>query len=291
MQELLGDAARARSLLQEAGFRFSRSLGQNFLLDDGWNRRIAQIAGAAPGVNVLEIGPGAGTLTAALARAGARVLAVEIDTALTPILEKMLESFPDAQVTYGDITKQEIPALVDAAFGAGAPYRVASNLPYAIAAELLPRLVSGTRPPESVTAMVQKEAADRMQARPGEKNWCALAARMQYFCAMETEAILPPHAFTPNAHVESALIACRVLPAEERPARPSSEKTFLACIDAAFAMRRKTYANNLAGAFGITKAAAAEILAALGLPPAVRGETLSLETLARVSDALTAMPH
>ena len=289
MQDLLGDAARARVYLQEAGFHFSRSLGQNFLLDDDWNRRIAALSGAGEGVNVLEVGPGSGTLTAALARAGARVLAVEIDTALAPILDKMLAPFPGAKVVFGDITKREIPALVDGEFGEGAAYRVVSNLPYAIAAELLPRLVSGARPPESVTAMVQREAAERMQARPGEKNWCALAARMQYFCAIETVAILPPHAFTPNAHVESALIRCRYLAPGERPAQPRDEKAFLACVDAAFAMRRKTYANNLAGAFGIPKSGAAELLEGIGLAPAVRGEALSLAEIARVSDAVSAL--
>jgi len=287
MQDLLGDAARARLLLQEEGFHFSRALGQNFLLDDDWNARIAALSGAGEGVNVLEIGPGAGTLTAALARAGASVLAVEIDRGLAPILEKLLAPFPNARVVYGDITKQDVAALADGAFGRDAPYRVVSNLPYAIAAELLPRLVSGRRAPDRIIAMVQKEAAERMQARPGEKNWCALAARMQYFCALETLAVLPPHAFTPNAHVESALIACRSLPSEERPARPREERTFLACVDAAFAMRRKTYANNLAGAFGLPRAEAAALLEGIGFPATVRGEALTLEELARVADALS----
>lgn len=283
----ISDAARARVYLSEAEFRFSRALGQNFLLDDGWNAHIAQVSGAGQGVNVLEVGPGAGTLTCALARAGARVVAVEIDHALEGILAKMLEPFAgQAKVVYNDITKVDIKALIDGEFGEGEPYLLVSNLPYAIAADLLPKIVSGDRPPMGITAMVQKEAAERMCAEPGEKNWCALAARMQYFCEMQIHDVLPPHAFTPNAHVDSALIGCRYYEKTERPAQPADEAKFLKCLDAAFAMRRKTYANNLSQAFSMPKDKAAEAIAAAGLKDGLRGETLTLAEIALVSDQL-----
>ncbi|MBQ4085711.1 MAG: ribosomal RNA small subunit methyltransferase A [Clostridia bacterium] len=283
----ISDAARARVYLSEAEFHFSRALGQNFLLDDGWNAHIAAVSGAKEGVNVLEVGPGAGTLTCALARAGAKVVAVEIDHALEGILAKMLEPFAgQAKVVYNDITKVDIKSLIDSEFGEGAPYLLVSNLPYAIAADLLPRIVSGERPPMGVTAMVQKEAAERMCASPGEKNWCALAARMQYFCEMEIIDVLPPHAFTPNAHVDSALIGCRYYTQEERPAHPADEAKFLKCLDAAFAMRRKTYANNLSQAFSIPKDQAAAAISAAGLKEGLRGETLTLAEIALVSDQL-----
>jgi len=282
----ISDAARARVYLSEADFHFSRALGQNFLLDDGWNAHIASVSGAKEGVNVLEVGPGAGTLTCALARTGAKVVAVEIDHALEGILAKMLEPFANAKVIYNDITKVDIRALADSEFGEGAPYLLVSNLPYAIAAELLPRLVSGERPPTGVTAMVQKEAAERMCAAPGEKNWCALAARMQYFCEMEIIDVLPPHAFTPNAHVDSALIGCRYYERDERPAQPKDEAKFLKCLDAAFAMRRKTYANNLSQAFSMPKEQAAGAIAAAGLKEGLRGETLTLSEIALVSDRI-----
>lgn len=282
----ISDAARARVYLSEAEFHFSRALGQNFLLDDGWNSHIAQVSGAGEGVNVLEIGPGAGTLTSALARRGAKVVAVEIDRALEGILAKMLAPFENAKVIYNDICKTDIRALVDKQFGENASYLLVSNLPYAIAAELLPRLVSGERPPEGITAMVQKEAAERMCARPGEKNWCALAARMQYYCEMRVIDVLPPHAFTPNAHVDSALIGCRRYAKEERPAQMRDEKVFLQCLDAAFAMRRKTYANNLSAAFSMPREAAAAAIARAGLKDGVRGETLTLAQIAAVADEI-----
>jgi len=282
----ISDSARARVYLSEAEFHFSRALGQNFLLDDGWNEHIAAVSGACEGKNVMEVGPGAGTLTCALARTGARVAAVEIDRALEGILAKMLAPFDNAKVVYNDITKVDIAAFADEQFGEGAPYILAANLPYAIVAELLPRLVSGKRPPESITAMVQKEAAERMCAAPGEKSWCALAARMQYFCEMEIIDILPPHAFTPNAHVDSALIGCRYYAPEERPAQPQNEEIFLKCLDAAFAMRRKTYANNLSVAFSMPKDQAAAVIARAGIKDGVRGETLTLDQIARVSDEI-----
>lgn len=282
----ISDAARARVYLSEAEFHFSRALGQNFLLDDGWNEHIAAVSGAGEGMNVLEVGPGAGTLTCALARKGAKVVAVEIDHALEGILKKMLEPFANAKVIYNDITKVDIKALADEEFGEGAPYLLVSNLPYAIAADLLPKIVSGERPPMGITAMVQKEAAERMCADPGEKNWCALAARMQYFCEMEIIDVLPPHAFTPNAHVDSALIGCRYYDRAERPAQPQDETKFLKCLDAAFAMRRKTYANNLSVAFSMPKEQAAAAISAAGVKDGVRGETLTLEQIAAVSNQL-----
>lgn len=282
----ISDAVRARVYLSEAEFHFSRALGQNFLLDDGWNEHIAAVSGAGEGMNVLEVGPGAGTLTCALARKGAKVVAVEIDHALEGILKKMLEPFANAKVIYNDITKVDIKALADEEFGEGAPYLLVSNLPYAIAADLLPKIVSGERPPMGITAMVQKEAAERMCADPGEKNWCALAARMQYFCEMEIIDVLPPHAFTPNAHVDSALIGCRYYDRAERPAQPQDEAKFLKCLDAAFAMRRKTYANNLSVAFSMPKEQAAAAISAAGVKDGVRGETLTLEQIAEVSNQL-----
>ncbi len=283
----ISDAARARVYLSEAEFHFSRALGQNFLLDDDWNSRIARVSGADEGTNVLEIGPGAGTLTCALARTGAKVVAVEIDHGLENILKKMLEPFSNAKILFGDATKLDIPALIDEEFGAGAQYSLIANLPYAIVAELLPKLVSCARPPQSITAMVQKEAAERMCAQTGEKNWCALAARMQYFGEICIHDILPPHAFTPNAHVDSALIGWTALSAVEREARPQSEEKFLRCLDAAFAMRRKTYANNLSVAFSIPKDKAAAAIAGAGLKDGVRGETLTLAEIAAVSDLLS----
>ena len=280
----LSDAARARVYL--ADFRFSRAPGQNFLLDDAWNEHIASVSGAENGVNILEIGPGAGTLTCALARTGARIAAVEIDHALEGILTKMLEPFDNVRIVYGDICKMDIRALADAEFGADEPYLLVANMPYAIVADILPKLVCGARPPARITVMVQREAAERICAQSGEKNWCALAARMQYFCHVQILDILPPHAFMPNAHVESALLCCKAYEKSERPAQPADEAKFLKCLDAAFAMRRKTYANNLSAAFSIPRAQAVEALRGASIAENVRGETLTLAQIATVSDRL-----
>lgn len=285
----LSDAARAGVYLAEREFHYSRALGQNFLLNDEANREIAEYSGACEGMNVLEIGPGAGTLTLALARTGARVLAAEIDTTLAPVLEKMLEGVENVSVEYCDITKQDIPTMIDGHFGSGAPYSVISNLPYAIAAELLPALVSSARPPESITALVQTEAAERMASAPGEKTWCAMAARISYFCDIKLLMTLPPHMFTPNAHVDSTLIRLDRLVPEQREAQPKDEGIFLKCVDAAFAMRRKTFSNNLSAAFAVSKAEAAGIIEDAGLASSVRGEALTLAEICRVSDILCDM--
>ena len=282
----LSPELRARMALDRHGFRNTHALGQNFILDDGLIGRLLDEAAVAPADNVLEIGPGAGVMTAMLAARSGRVLAVEVDRSLEPVLADVLDGAENVRVVFQDFMKADLPALVGECFGE-APYRVVANLPYYITADILLKLTTSPRPPQSVCIMVQKEAAERIMSAPGAKSWCALAATIQFYGRPEVLLEVTPEAFDPPPHVVSCFM--RIGRYAERPVRPRDEALFLRLINAAFAMRRKTLANNLKASFGLDMTQARAILAAAGADERVRGEALTLEQLARVSDALAAM--
>ena len=271
----------ARLALEKHGFRFSHSLGQNFILDDGLTRRIVEAAGVTAGERVLEIGPGAGVMTRRLAEAGAVVTAVELDKSLEPVLRAVLEGFDNVRLVFGDALRLDLAGLMGEE-----PYSVVANLPYYITADVALALLTGPAKPRRVTIMVQKEAAERMMARPGSKSWCALAATVQYFGNPEPLMELPPEAFTPPPHVRSTLLGIRLY--EEKPVQARDEALFLRLVNAAFAMRRKTLANNLTAAFGAARETALSWIAALGKDERVRGEALSIAELAALSDIIEA---
>ena len=268
----------ARMALEKYGFRFSHSLGQNFILDDGLVSRIVDAAQVWPGERVLEIGPGAGVMTRCLAERGARVTAVEVDRSLEPVLAAVLDGF-DVRFVFEDILKLDLAALMGEE-----PFTVVANLPYYITADVVLRLLTGPKKPERITIMVQKEAAERMMARPNTKTWCALAATAQYFGAIEPLLELPPSAFTPPPHVDSVLLGIRLY--DEKPCAAKDEALLLRVIAAAFAMRRKTLANNLTAAFSVNRETALQWIARLGLDERVRGEALSIGELCRLSDVI-----
>jgi 16S rRNA (adenine1518-N6/adenine1519-N6)-dimethyltransferase len=271
----------ARAALERHGFRFTHSLGQNFILDDGLMGRIADAAGVQPGDRVLEIGAGAGVLTRTLSERGAKVLALEIDRALEPVLREVLEG-SDARVEFADALKCDLAALTGRAFS-GEAFDVVANLPYYITADVFLLLVKSRLPIRRMTVMVQKEAAERIMASVGTKNWCALAATVQYFGTPSVLMHVPPEAFTPRPHVESVLL--RV---DMRPDRQSQEDEamYLKVVTAAFAMRRKTLVNNLMSAFFMPREGAENLVTSLGFDPKVRGEALTLEELAKLSGAI-----
>jgi len=271
----------ARVALEKNGFRFTHSLGQNFILDDRLVARVVDAAEVAAGDRVLEIGAGAGVMTRTLADRGAKVLAIEIDQALRPVLEEVLAG-TDVRVEYADALKCDLGALVGDAFS-GAPFDVVANLPYYITADVFLRLIKSRLPIRRMTVMVQKEAAERIMAAPGQKNWCALAATVQRFGVPSALMRVPPEAFTPRPHVESALLRVDMYP--ERPA-PEDEAMFLKVVSAAFAMRRKTLSNNLMSAFSMPREAAEGLITSLGFDPKVRGEALTIPELERLSAAL-----
>ena len=271
----------ARAALERHGFRFSHSLGQNFILDDRLMERIADAADFAPGDRVLEIGAGAGVLTRALSDRGAKVLALEIDRALEPVLREVLEG-SDVQVEFADALKCDLAALTEGDFH-GAAFDVVANLPYYITADVFLLLVKSRLPIRRMTVMVQKEAAERIMASVGQKNWCALAATVQHFGEPSVLMRVPPEAFTPRPHVESVLL--RVDMREGRQS-PEDEAMFLKVVTAAFAMRRKTLVNNLMSAFSMPREGAESLLLSLGFDPKVRGEALTLEELVRLGEAI-----
>ncbi len=283
MTQEISASLRARLALERIGFAPTHSLGQNFILDDSLIGEIARLSGAQEGTCVLEVGPGTGLLTRALALRGARVLAVELDTGLQSVLDAVLEGVPNVSVVYGDVMRLKLPQLLSEHFGS-APFHVVSNLPYYITADFVQKLLTAQAEPESMTLMVQSEAADRLLANPGDESWCALAAICAFCCERQRLLDVPRDAFTPPPHVDSALIRF-----EKRAAREVGETgkaDFIALIKSAFAMRRKTLVNNLSAARGLDKARAALLLEGVGLNARVRGEELTVSQLAAVFEAL-----
>ena len=283
MDNGLSAGLRARVSLEKHGFNPKHSLGQNFILDDRLIGQLLDEAGVGPEDNVLEIGPGAGVMTALLAERCKRVLAVEIDRALQDVLSEVLSPYDNAEVVYQDVMKADLTALTEEAFS-GQLFRVVANLPYYITTDVVLRLLRAGLPLTDICVMVQKEAAERIMAHPGEKQWCATAAEVQYFGQPELLLEVPPENFDPQPHVMSCFMRIRVY--DERPVKPRDEVLFLKLIAAAFAMRRKTLANNLKAAFSLSQEEATAALAAAGLDAKVRGEALTLEELARLADAL-----
>lgn len=281
--------ARARGALGREDFRFSHRLGQNFILDDAVVDEIAAHSGAQAGDVVLEIGPGAGTLTAALRRRGARVLAVEVDSHLEPVLKSLLGGDEGVRLRIGDILKCDLNELrgeMLAMRDGGGRLLVAANLPYYITSDVLTRFArSGVRF-DALTVMVQQEAAERMMARRGSKQYCLLSALLGWEYEMRQVMRLPRTLFTPAPHVDSALV--RLEPHAQPPAPVRERDMLLRTLSAAFLMRRKTMLNNLCAAFALSREEAAGALAEAGLEPAMRGEALDYAQLAALANALSA---
>lgn len=277
---------RARVALDKHSFRTTHSLGQNFLLDDRFLSGLLDETGIHSGDCVLEIGPGAGVMTALIAERAEKVCAVELDQRLEPVLRDVLQPYSNADVVFCDFLKADVGRLIENAFSAR-EYRVIANLPYYITADILMRLVTSERPPESISIMVQKEAAERIMSEPGEKQWCALAATIRVYGSAEVLEEVPPERFDPAPHVDSCFI--QIQKHESPIAEPEMLPMLRRTIQCAFAMRRKTLANNLKASFGLSSAQAGEILNQCGLPATVRGESLDMDALCRVSQALNEM--
>lgn len=277
---------RARVALDKHSFRTTHSLGQNFLLDDRFLSGLLDKTGVHSGDRVLEIGPGAGVMTALISERAEKVCAVELDQRLEPVLRDVLQPYSNAEVVFCDFLKADVNRLLKDAFGAH-EYRVIANLPYYITADILMRLVTSERPPESISIMVQKEAAERIMSEPGEKQWCALAATIRIYGSAEVLEEVPPERFDPAPHVDSCFIQIQKheSPIVESEGLPMLRRT----IQCAFAMRRKTLANNLKASFGLSGTQAGEILNQCRLPATVRGESLDINALYRVSQALNEM--
>lgn len=281
----LGIPANTIEILQKYKFNFQKKFGQNFLIDTHVLDKIIAAAGVGQEDCVLEIGPGIGTMTQYLAENAREVIAVEIDKALIPILEDTLSEYDNVIIINEDILKLDINRIVEEK-NHGQPIKVVANLPYYITTPIIMGLFENRVPLESITIMVQKEVADRMQVGPGTKDYGALSLAVQYYAKPEIVANVPPNCFMPRPNVGSAVI--RLTRYEKPPVEAEDEKYMFALIRASFNQRRKTLVNGLlnAGNLGISKEDIMGALNKMGLPAAVRGEALTLEQFAHLSNLL-----
>jgi 16S rRNA (adenine1518-N6/adenine1519-N6)-dimethyltransferase len=278
---------RTLDIVRRHGFVFRKSLGQHFLTDSRVLDRIVEASGLDKSRGALEIGPGIGALTERLAQSAGRVVAIEIDGRLIPILEEVLAPYPNVHVLHEDALKVDLPGLWQARFRDLAGVSVAANLPYYAAAPIVMTLLESRLPWERLVLMVQKEIADRITAAPGGKEYGSLSVAVQYFCETEHICRVPPGAFVPSPKVDSSVV--RLTPRREGRVRVADEKLFFRVVHAAFEQRRKTIANNIARLLGQEgKAEAVGILSGCGIDPGRRGETLSLEEFAALTEALAA---
>lgn len=281
----LGNPQNTIEILQKYNFIFRKKFGQNFLIDTHVLDKIIRAAEIDKDDCVLEIGPGIGTMTQYLACAAGKVVAVEIDKALIPILEDTLSGYDNVKVINEDVLKVDIARLAEEENG-GKPLKVVANLPYYITTPIIMGLFEKQVPLKSITVMVQKEVADRMQTGPGSKDYGALSLAVQYNARPYIVANVPPNCFMPRPKVGSAVI--RLDRCAEPPVRVQDEKLMFRIIRASFNQRRKTLANGLKNSpeLDYTKEEIEEAIAQLGKGPAVRGETLSLEEFANLANIL-----
>ena len=281
----LGIPQNTIAVLQKYNFNFQKKFGQNFLIDTNVLDKIIRSAEITKDDCVLEIGPGIGTMTQYLAENAREVIAVEIDKALILILEDTLSEYENVTVINDDILKVDINKIAQERNG-GKPIKVVANLPYYITTPIIMGLFESHVPLKSITIMVQKEVADRMQEGPGSKEYGALSLAVQYYAKPEIVANVPPNCFIPRPNVGSAVI--RLTRYEEPPVKVQDEAKMFALIRASFNQRRKTLVNGLGNAAGlnVSKEQVQKALEIMGLSPTVRGETFSLEQFAQLSDLL-----
>ena len=282
----LGNPKHTIEITQKYQFAFQKKFGQNFLIDTHVLDKIISAAGITKEDCVLEIGPGIGTMTQYLAEHAGRVVAVEIDTNLLPILDETLKGYDNVTVINNDILKLDINKLVDE-YNGGRPIKVVANLPYYITTPIIMGLFEGDVPIDNVTVMVQKEVADRMQVGPGSKDYGALSLAVQYYAEPYIVANVPPNCFIPRPNVGSAVI--RLTRYKEPPVKVEDPKLMFKLVRASFNQRRKTLQNGLNNSPDIpyTKEQIVEAIESLQVSPSVRGEALTLEQFARLSNYFT----
>ena len=270
------------------GVRPSKSLGQNFIRDMSVIERIVDGAGIEPDDMVIEIGPGLGVLTSALASRAAVVTAVEIDGRLIPVLEETLKDYGNVRVINRDILKTDIGQLVEESRSEGlfsGKVHIVGNLPYYITTPIIMKLLEDNVPADSITVMMQKEVADRIRSAPGSRTYGAISAAVQYYCRVSKITDVPKEAFVPRPKVESTVL--RLEPLKDEKPQVKDENMYLRCVKAGFAQRRKTLLNSLSSAGGIDKETVKMRLEAAGIDPGRRAETLTVEEFARMADSFS----
>lgn len=280
-QPTIANKKVTRYILQRFGIHMSKRLGQNFLIDANIVQGIVDAANVQENDRVLEIGPGIGTLTQALAETGAEVTCVELDKRLPEVLAHTLDAYDNVRVIQGDILKVNIPEIMG-----DKPFKVVANLPYYITTPIIMALLEKHLPITDIVVMVQKEVAERMAAQPGGKIYGALSVAVQYYTVPEIALYVPPRSFMPPPEVDSVVVNCKVrqIPAVEL----IDEKMFFRVVKAAFGQRRKTL-NNALKSMGVDKNIIADVLDKAGIEATRRGETLTMEEFGAIANILAQM--
>ena len=285
-ERALTDIAYVRDLCARHGFTLSKGFGQNFIVNPGVCPKIVEAAGIGPEWGVLEVGPGIGVLTRELARRAARVVAVEVDNRLPPLLAETLAGYDNVEIVMQDILKVDIAALIREKF-AGMPVAVCANLPYYITSPILMRLLEEKLPIRQITVMVQKEAAERICAAPGTRQAGAISYAVAYYAKPQVLFSVQPGSFYPPPKVTSAVIRLEVHP--EPPVPVPDEAAYFRLVRAAFGQRRKTAANAISAGLGLPKAQVTAAMEQAGLPATARPEQLTLEDFCRLQQQMAAL--
>ncbi|MBQ9680521.1 MAG: 16S rRNA (adenine(1518)-N(6)/adenine(1519)-N(6))-dimethyltransferase RsmA [Ruminococcus sp.] len=284
--ERLTDISNIRDILSRYGFTFSKALGQNFLINPSVCPRMAEAAVTGglsdASVGVLEIGPGIGVLTKELLQRAEKVVAVELDKRLLPVLSETLSAYDNLKVINADILELDLHQLIAEEFG-GMEVAVCANLPYYITSPVIMKLLEDKLPVRSITVMVQKEAAVRLCAEPGTRDSSAITAAVRYYCDPELLFHVSAGSFMPAPKVDSAVIQLRL---HEPTVHPKDEKTFFKVIKGAFAQRRKTVLNSLSSSLSLDKQKMRDILKTAGVEESARAERLTLGDFSNIADAL-----
>lgn len=270
--------SNTRELVEKYQFRFTKSLGQNFLVDQNIVRDIVKGAGVTKEDFVIEIGPGVGTLTRELLKEAASVTAIELDDKLLPILKEELKDYENFHLIHGDATKVQLDAVYP-----GKEIKLVANLPYYVTTPIITKILNDKVAFSSLTIMIQKEVAERMDAVPGTKDYGSLSVLVQYYCDTKIVRNVPPESFMPRPKVDSTVI--RLTKLEKPRAYVKDEELFFKIVRMVFTMRRKTLSNNLKS-MGYAREFIEEVLEAAGIDLKARGETLSVEKFAELSNVI-----
>ncbi len=279
----LTNPSELKSILESFGFSFSKSLGQNFLIDERVLEKIVEGSGINENWGALEIGPGAGTLSRALAERSKKTVAVEIDKRLIPLLEYTLNDFKNTKVINEDVMALDLDALIREEFGE-MDVAVCANLPYYITTPIIMKVLEECQGVRSMTVMIQKEVAERMVAKPGGKDYGALSVAVQFYTEPKIICHAEPHCFMPQPKVSSTVINLRVLPTPS--VKVKNKKLFFEIVKSAFGQRRKTLLNALSKSpyMNVEKEIILEAIKSAGLRPDIRGERLNLSEFAKIAD-------
>ncbi|CAI9389756.1 MULTISPECIES: 16S rRNA (adenine(1518)-N(6)/adenine(1519)-N(6))-dimethyltransferase RsmA [Bacillaceae] len=287
MYKDIATPARTRAILDKYGFSFKKSLGQNFLIDTNILRNIVNHAELTEESGAIEVGPGIGALTEQLAKRSKKVVAYEIDQRLLPILNETLEPYPHAKIIHQDILKANVKEMLETEFNDIRDIMLVANLPYYVTTPIIMKILEEKLPLRGIVVMLQKEVAERISAKPGTKEYGSLSIAIQYYTKPEVVMIVPKTVFVPQPNVDSAVI--RLTIRKTPSVSVKNEDFFFQITRASFAQRRKTILNNLSSQLEGGKEKKGEIIAALeqaGIEPSRRGESLSIEEFAKLSDVL-----